>query len=58
LITVATEISDRCGCEGRLALHSKEESKSFYIDQGFVNLGLDPVEMLDYFELHDVALEK
>jgi hypothetical protein len=58
LITIATEESYRCGCEGRLALHSLDEARSFYMDQGFINLGFDPIETLDYFELHDVVLEK
>jgi hypothetical protein len=58
LITAATEESYRCGCEGRLALHSLDEAKSFYIEQGFINLGFDPAEQLDYFELHDIVLEK
>lgn len=51
LISVAVDVSCAYGCDGRLALHSLPEAKDFYTRMGFVNLGLDPVEELDYFEI-------
>lgn len=57
LLSAAIEESVRYGCEGRLALHSLDAARQFYIDQGFENLGYDPEVELDYFELSGKVLE-
>ncbi len=51
LLSGLQDISERWGCEGRLALHSLPGALGFYEAQGFQNLGCDPEEELDYLEL-------
>ena len=56
LISEAIGISQRHRCDGRLGLHSLTQSRGFYHDQGFENLGYDSEVELDYFELSGKVL--
>ena len=55
LLAAAVPLSVTADCNGRLALHSLQAARGFYEKAGFENLGLDPEENLEYFELAAVS---
>lgn len=58
LVSAARDESEKRGYGGRLGLHSLKDSEGFYERIGFKNMGPDPAEGLNFFEIGDVIYSR